>query len=350
MLGDGQDQGEREERLGTGGDVRLVVPAAPEYLRLVRLTGRRPGQSSRLHLRRGGGSAHRRRRAVLPPPRRRRRRPVDEARTMDLTYSAGADSITITGRTGPTGVPAEPSELSEQILDALVDEHEVSSGRRPHHLPAEEAARVVTHGVRGHRSERAAAQARGVRRIRRQSAARRDRRLPGGPGGISRPAVQEPGRADRGSHPGRAPRPPQSGRAVRSQPGPGILHLRHADHRRGAEAPLPRQGLAVRVPRRVQELHLRMGTVSTACPRSWAAPHHSRDRPAAEVSVDEVLEAMEAGRAYRFSSIDAPAGDDDDRAPSPAAAQLGEDDTGLEEVEQRILLSPLIASLPNGSR
>ena len=66
----------------------------------------------------------------------------------------------------------------------------------------------------------------------------------------------------------------------------------------------------------------------------------------AEVSVDEVLEAMEAGRAYRFSSIDAPAGDDDDRAQSPAAAQLGEDDTGLEEVEQRMLLSPLIASLP----
>ena len=31
----------------------------------------------------------------------------------------------------------------------------------------------------------------------------------------------------------------------------------------------------------------------------------------AEVSVDEVLEAMEAGRAYRFSSIDAPAGDED---------------------------------------
>ena len=46
---------------------------------------------------------------------------------MDLTYSAGADFITITGRTGPTGAPAESSELSEQILDALVDEHEVSS-------------------------------------------------------------------------------------------------------------------------------------------------------------------------------------------------------------------------------
>jgi RNA polymerase sigma-B factor len=106
------------------------------------------------------------------------------------------------------------------------------------------------------------------------------------------------------------------------------------------------KGWAVRVPRRVQELHLRMGTVvnnlSQELGRSPTIPEIAHR---AEVSVDEVLEAMEAGRAYRFSSIDAP-GDDDDRAPSPGAAQLGEDDTGLEEVEQRMLLSPLIASLP----
>src|SRR3954471_24513046 len=83
------------------------------------------------------------------------------------------------------------------------------------------------------------------------------------------------------------------------------------------------KGWAVRVPRRVQELHLRMGTVvntlSQELGRSPTIPEIARR---AEVSVDEVLEAMEAGRAYRFSSIDAPAGDDDDRAPSPAATQL----------------------------
>jgi RNA polymerase sigma-B factor len=107
------------------------------------------------------------------------------------------------------------------------------------------------------------------------------------------------------------------------------------------------KGWAVRVPRRVQELHLRMGAVvnnlSQELGRSPTIPEIAAR---ADVSVDEVLEAMEAGRAYRFSSIDAPAGDDDDRSASPAAAQLGEDDTGLEEVEQRMLLSPLIASLP----
>src|ERR671928_1188326 len=107
------------------------------------------------------------------------------------------------------------------------------------------------------------------------------------------------------------------------------------------------KGWAVRVPRRVQELHLRMGTVvdtlSQELGRSPTIPEIARR---AEVSVDEVLEAMEAGRAYRFSSIDAPTTDDEDRGPNPATAQLGEDDTGMEEVEQRMLLSPLIASLP----
>src|SRR5436309_12363266 len=107
------------------------------------------------------------------------------------------------------------------------------------------------------------------------------------------------------------------------------------------------KGWAVRVPRRVQELHLRMGTVvnnlSQELGRSPTIPEIARR---AEVSVDEVLEAMEAGRAYRFSSIDSGTTDEDDRAPGMSAAQLGEDDFGLEEVEHRMLLTPLIASLP----
>src|SRR5437588_2237629 len=102
------------------------------------------------------------------------------------------------------------------------------------------------------------------------------------------------------------------------------------------------KGWAVRVPRRVQELHLRMGTVvnnlSQELGRSPTIPEIAQR---AEVSVDEVLEAMEAGRAYRFSSIDSGTTDEDDRAPGMSAAQLGEDDFGLEEVEHRMLLTPL---------
>ena len=125
MSGERNGLEEREDQLRTGGDVRLVVPASPEYLRLVRLTA--AGLASRLgftfdevedlriavdelcfHLLGDGGD------------------PSGDARTMDLTYSAGTDFIAITGKTGLTGQAPEPSELSEQILDALVDEHEVS--------------------------------------------------------------------------------------------------------------------------------------------------------------------------------------------------------------------------------
>ena len=130
MPGENQERDMRGEELGTGGDVRLVVPAAPEYLRLVRLTA--AGLASRLgftfdevedlriavdelcfHLL-GDGAGN--------------GGPPDEPRTMDLTYSAGADFIAITGSTGLSGAVPEPSELSEQILDALVDEHEVTGG------------------------------------------------------------------------------------------------------------------------------------------------------------------------------------------------------------------------------
>ena len=125
MSGERNGLEEREEQLRTGGDVRLVVPASPEYLRLVRLTA--AGLASRL--------------GFTFDEVEDLRIAVDELcfhllgdddvgsgepRNMDLVYSAGPDSITITGRTGLAGAVPEPSELSEQILDALVDEHAVS--------------------------------------------------------------------------------------------------------------------------------------------------------------------------------------------------------------------------------
>lgn len=130
MSGEEQEPVERDDELGKGGDVRLVVPAAPEYLRLVRLTA--AGLASRLGF--TFDEVEDLRIAVdelcfhlLGDVDENGDGQVGEARTMDLTYSAAADSITITGRTGASGAVPEPSELSEQILDALVDEHEVAS-------------------------------------------------------------------------------------------------------------------------------------------------------------------------------------------------------------------------------
>src|ERR687886_2246986 len=77
------------------------------------------------------------------------------------------------------------------------------------------------------------------------------------------------------------------------------------------------KGWAVRVPRRVQELHLRMGTVvnnlSQELGRSPTIPEIAHR---AEVSVDEVLEAMEAGHAHPVTSLDAPPGNDHEGPPA----------------------------------
>jgi serine/threonine-protein kinase RsbW len=127
MPGERNGLDERDEGLRTGGDVRLVVPAAAEYLRLVRLTA--AGMASRLGF--TFDEVEDLRIAVDELcfhllGDMEDEDPSADPRTMDLVYSAGPDFITITGRTGLSGAVPEPSELSEQILDALVDEHELS--------------------------------------------------------------------------------------------------------------------------------------------------------------------------------------------------------------------------------
>ena len=127
MSGEQNGLEERDEGLRMTGDVRLVVPASPEYLRLVRLTA--AGMASRLGF--TFDEVEDLRIAVdelcfnLLGEVDETEAP-DDSRTMDLVYSAGSDFIIITGRTGLSGAVPEPSDLSEQILDALVDEHEVS--------------------------------------------------------------------------------------------------------------------------------------------------------------------------------------------------------------------------------
>src|SRR5688500_11789970 len=67
------------------------------------------------------------------------------------------------------------------------------------------------------------------------------------------------------------------------------------------------KGWAVRVPRRMQELHLRLANlVGTLNQDLGRAPTVAEIAQAAGVSEEEVLEALEAGQAYRFASLDAP--------------------------------------------
>jgi RNA polymerase sigma-B factor len=108
------------------------------------------------------------------------------------------------------------------------------------------------------------------------------------------------------------------------------------------------KGWAVRVPRRVQELHLRLGSVVSVLSQELGrSPTIGEIAQAASVSEEDVLEAIEAGHAYRFTSLDAPSGSDDE---GTLATQLGEEDQALIDSEHRVALSPLVARFPPRER
>jgi RNA polymerase sigma-B factor len=106
---------------------------------------------------------------------------------------------------------------------------------------------------------------------------------------------------------------------------------------------------SLRVPRRAKELHLEMtGAVERLQQRLQRAP--SVDEIAIEMgaTVEDVLEAMEAGAAYRTSSIVPPDSGGDDSAVE--SSLLWSDDADLERAEQRVALRQLLSNLPERER
>jgi RNA polymerase sigma-B factor len=105
------------------------------------------------------------------------------------------------------------------------------------------------------------------------------------------------------------------------------------------------KGWAVRVPRRVQELHLRVTrVVDDLSLEMGRSPTVAEIAKRAGTTEDEVIEAIDAGSAYRSTSLDAGRGDDDD---SPGLlGQLGAIDPEMASAERRAALGPLIAELP----
>ena len=105
------------------------------------------------------------------------------------------------------------------------------------------------------------------------------------------------------------------------------------------------KGWAVRAPRRMQELYLRLGKiVGTLSQELGRSPTIQELAAEAQVSEEEVLEALEAGQAYRFASLDAPSPGDEDG--DSIGSHLGEEDSGMVDAEHRASLSPLISRLP----
>lgn len=103
------------------------------------------------------------------------------------------------------------------------------------------------------------------------------------------------------------------------------------------------KGWAIRAPRRMQELYSSLvkvvGDLSQQLGRS---PTISELANELSVSEEEVLEALEAGQAYRSASLDAPGATEEGEA---LGTRLGHEDPLLEEAERRATLSPLLAKL-----
>ena len=109
-------------------------------------------------------------------------------------------------------------------------------------------------------------------------------------------------------------------------------------------------GWAARVSRPVQERVLRVnGAVDRLSREHGRTPTPSEIAKAIGESVEDVLAAMEAARAYDSVSLDTPLSQDGDGA-STYADTVGELDTRLELVEYRSVVDATIRALPERER
>ncbi|HEX4558282.1 MAG TPA: RNA polymerase sigma factor SigF [Mycobacterium sp.] len=106
---------------------------------------------------------------------------------------------------------------------------------------------------------------------------------------------------------------------------------------------------SVKVPRRLKELHLRLGAATAdLSQRLGRAPTATELAAELDMDRDEVIEGLVAGSSYNTLSIDSGGGGNDD---APAIADtLGDVDTGLDQIENREALRPLLAALPERER
>lgn len=106
---------------------------------------------------------------------------------------------------------------------------------------------------------------------------------------------------------------------------------------------------SVKVPRRLKELHLRLGAATAELSqRLGRAPTASELAAELDMDREEVIEGLVAGSSYNTLSIDSGGGGDED---APAIVDtLGDVDDGLDQIENRETLRPLLAQLPERER
>ena len=107
------------------------------------------------------------------------------------------------------------------------------------------------------------------------------------------------------------------------------------------------KGWAVRVPRRLQELNLRLGSVISQLSQDLQrSPTVAEIARAASATDDEVLEALDSAHAYSLISLDAGT----DREGLSYHEQIGYVDESLEALEDRVSVGPLLKQLPPRER
>ena len=107
------------------------------------------------------------------------------------------------------------------------------------------------------------------------------------------------------------------------------------------------KGWAIRVPRRLQEVALRMNAVLPELSQELGrSPTIEEIAARCEASTEEILDAMEASQAYSTATLDTPVGEGD-AAPIDV---LGSEDPSLELLESWASVAPALGELPPRER
>jgi RNA polymerase sigma-B factor len=101
----------------------------------------------------------------------------------------------------------------------------------------------------------------------------------------------------------------------------------------------------VRVPRRLQELSLQINRATDELTQQLGrSPTVADLAKHLEIGEEETIEALEAAGAYHSLSLDAPAGGEE--GTTSLVDLIGSEDSQLDEVDARLALPPLLATLP----
>jgi RNA polymerase sigma-B factor len=106
----------------------------------------------------------------------------------------------------------------------------------------------------------------------------------------------------------------------------------------------------IRIPRRITQLQSAVHECTTALTqRLGRAPRPSELAESLGVPVDDVIEVLQAHHAAYPSSLDEP-GPDDDRPGRSRISMMGDVDPGIDLVDERLAVRPLLAELPDRER